>query len=358
MNKNINIHLWFGSDDFSMQELVEKEKKTILEKNKNADICTVDFSSGESRFDLESKAMEVLRGNSLFSSDKLTIIKNLWSTQRKSKKSEDGAKEEEKSGKTGTLEDFLIKQMERIGNRDELFFLEERSLDKRSRAYKFFEGLVKSGKADAREFVMPIGFKFNTWLEERIKKQGGEISKSNLDFLAMLLGKGMEVRERGEVVAAYDLYQASSEIEKLISYCDGKEIGKDDILLLVSAGSDMNIFNLIESIGRHDRNRAISILSGQIREGYNENYILTMLVYHFRNLISVKSLLGEGMGSAEIARRTRIHPVAVEKSIGYLKMLSESQLVMIYEKLHKADLSMKTGKMEPELALDLIVAAI
>jgi DNA polymerase-3 subunit delta len=175
----------------------------------------------------------------------------------------------------------------------------------------------------------------------------------------MLLGRGMEQKEKGgQLVAAYDLHQAANEIDKLISYCDGREMEKDDIMLLVSASCDMNIFNLIESIGKKDRSRALAILSGQIREGFNENYILTMLVYHFRNLINIKSLLGEGLGAGEISRRTKIHPMVVEKNIAYCRSLKEENLLMIYEKLYSADLNIKTGKMEPELALDILIAVI
>jgi DNA polymerase-3 subunit delta len=237
--------------------------------------------------------------------------------------------------------------------------LESRDIDKRSRAYKFFEELSKNKKIQKKEFPMPLGFKFNVWLEERIENRGGKISKTNLDLLAMLLGRGMEQKEKsGQLVTAYDLHQAGSEIDKLISYCDGREIEKGDITLLVSASSDMNIFSLIESIGKKDKNRALAILSGQIREGFNENYILTMLVYHFRNLISIKSLLNDGLGAGEISKMTKIHPMVVEKNIAYCRNLKEENLVMIYEKLYSADLSIKTGKMEPELALDILIAVI
>lgn len=351
-----NIYFWFGNDDFSMQESLAGEKQKMLEKSSSADINDFDFANTDNRFELEQKVCNTLKGSSLFSSEKLTVIRNFWSTQRKTKESQSDAGEEKKN--RNTFEDFLIDYIDKINSDDKIFFLESRNMDKRSKGYKFFEELSKKGKIEKKEFTMPLGFKFNAWLEERIKKCGGKISKANLEFLAMLLGKGMEQKERGEIIAAYDLYQASSEIDKLIAYCDGKEIGKEDILMLVSGREDMNIFDLLESLGKRDKRRAISILSGQLKEGFNENYILTMLVYHFRNLIMIKSLINNGLGSGEIASRTKIHPMVVEKNIGYARQLKEENLIMIYEKLYSADLSIKTGKMEPELALDLLIAAI
>jgi DNA polymerase-3 subunit delta len=344
-----------------MLELLREEKLDMIEKSNHADINDFDFAQTDNRFELENKIRSALRGSSLFSTDKLTVVRNFWSTQRKSKKGVEDKREESEDEKLkkNDFEDFVLDAVSRINSTDKLFFLESRDIDKRSRAYKFFEELSKNKKIQKKEFPMPLGFKFNVWLEERIENRGGKISKTNLDLLAMLLGRGMEQKEKsGQLVTAYDLHQAGSEIDKLISYCDGREIEKGDITLLVSASSDMNIFSLIESIGKKDKNRALAILSGQIREGFNENYILTMLVYHFRNLISIKSLLNDGLGAGEISKMTKIHPMVVEKNIAYCRNLKEENLVMIYEKLYSADLSIKTGKMEPELALDILIAVI
>lgn len=356
-NKGQNIFFYFGSDDFSMHEILRAEKDAMIEGNKNADINDFDFAFASSRFDLETKVRESLRSNSLFSSDKLTVVRDFWSGKRQAKKDAVAEDDAQKASKND-FEGFLLEYVSKISSGDKIFFLESKSLDKRSRAYKFFERMAKDARFTKKEFAPPLGFQFNVWLEDRVKKCGGKISKADVDFLAMLLGKGMEQKEHGSLVVAYDLYQAASEIDKLVAYCDGKEITKDDILLLVSGRDDMNIFSLIESLGRRDKNRALSILTGQLRQGSNGNYILTMLVFHFRNLISIKSLLGEGLNATEISKRTNIHPYVVEKNAAFARSFQEENLVLIYKKLYSADLSIKTGKMEPELALDLLVAAI
>ena len=355
-----NIYFCFGSDNFSIQEILHEHKARLRDKNSNADINDFDFADTENRFELEKNIKNTLRSGSLFCADKFTVIRNFWSTQRKGKKKDIEAKEEDgKENKKGSFEEFLLEYLEKMSSRDRIFFLESRDLDKRGRAYKVLENLVRGGKAERQEFSVPLGFQFNAWLEARMRRCGGKISKANVDFLAMILGKGMEQRERGgEVIAAYDLYQAAGEIDKLITHADGREIIKEDILLMVSAGSDMNIFNLIESIGRRDKNKALSILSGQLEKGFNENYVLAMLAYHFRNLISIRSLLDENLNAGEITRRTKLHPTIVEKNIKYARSFSMHSLLLIYEKLYNADIGIKTGKMEPELALDILIAAI
>jgi DNA polymerase-3 subunit delta len=354
-----NIFFWWGNDDFSMQEILRAEKEAMKKSNPNADIGDFDFAFADNRFEMERQVRQALSSSSLFSSDKLTVIRGFWSAKRPADK--DVGEEEGAAGanRKDDFESFLLEYLDRITPRDRIFFLESKSLDKRSRAFKRFENLRQDPRFEMREFALPLGFQFNVWLAERVARCGGKIGKAEVDFLALLLGRGKEQKEKGgRLVVAYDLYQASLEIDKLVTYCDGQPIRKEDILLLVSGADDMNIFNLIESLGRRDKNRALAILSGQLRQGINGNYILTMLVFHFRNLLSIKSLAGEGLGAGEISRRTNIHPFVVEKSIAYARSFREEDLVLVYQKLYGADLSIKTGKMEPELALDLLLAAI
>lgn len=358
MNGGHNISFWWGNDDFSTQEILRGEKEAMKKNNPDADISDFDFALSDSRFELEKRVRETLQSSSLFSPDKLTVIRGFWSG-KKAAKQEAQADEAASPVRKDDLGDFLMDYLEKLGERDKIFFLESKSLDKRSRAFKFFEGLKKDPRFEMREFALPLGFQFNAWLEERAKSRGAVIGKAEVDFLALLLGKGMEQKERGgRLVVAYDLHQAAMEIDKLVAYSDGRPIRKEDILLLVSGADDMNIFSLIESLGKRNKDRALSILSGQLRQGINGNYILTMLVFHFRNLISIKSLLLEGLAPAEISKRTNIHPFVVEKNAAYARSFREEDLVLLYSKLYGADLSIKTGKMEPELALDLLVAAI
>lgn len=351
-----SLYFWFGNDEFSATEALRAKKAELLERNPHADINDFDFSDTDSRAELERKVQNALRGRGLFSAEKLTVIRNFWTAQKKSRAKKPA--ENEAEDKASGFEEFLLRHLEKLETADQVYLLEKRDLDKRSRAFKQFAAAAKEGKIEKKEFALPLGFQLDAWLEERCRERGGKIGKADLGYLATLLGKGMEQKEHGEVTAAYDLYQAAGELDKLIAYADGKEITRPDIALLVSASHDMNIFNLIGCLSRREKGKALAILSGQIQAGFNENYLLTMLVYHFRNLINVKSLLHENLSAGEIARVARMNPWVAEESVRQVRALKEEDLVRIYEKLSAADAGIKTGKMEPELALDILLAAI
>ena len=59
-----------------------------------------------------------------------------------------------------------------------------------------------------------------------------------------------------------------------------------------------------------------------------------------------------------IAKKSGIHPFAVQKSFYLCNQFTFEKLKKIYQKIFQVDLDIKTGKIEPELALDLLLSEI
>lgn len=356
MNNDKNINLYFGDDDFSMAEEMKKERELFKKNGDEMNIIKIDWKEqGFSQGEKISKLQDALMGSSLFSSDKLVIIKNsLFSSAKKQGEESSDGKEKLSNDK----DKLILKYFDNIQSGIKLFFLEE-NLDKRKKIYKELVKMEKSGIVTMKEFTMPLNFQFDNWIKNRVKKQKGKISREAINALAISLGKGFAQKDKsGKIVQSYNLWEASNEIEKLISYCGENEIGVNDVALLVKSKVDMNVFNLIDSIGAKNRAKAVIILNKQIEEGLNENYILTMLVYQFRNLIKIKSLLEQSFSEQEIVSQTKLHPFVVQKSVQQCRNFNLENLKLIYKKLFDADLAIKTGKINPNLALDLLVVSM
>ena len=355
-SKIINIHLFFGDDDFTIAEEIKKEKEAFEKKGGGINIHEIDWSNQVlSKDEKLNKLQDSLMSGSLFSANKLLIIKNsLFSLSKKKKKDED---EEDKSS-TDEKQKLILKYFENLQKEIKIFFIEE-GLDKRKKTYKELIKLEKSGLAEIKEFEIPADFKFENWIKDRVEKFGGNIKKDALNVFAISLGKGLAQKDRsGKINQAYNLWEASNEIEKLVNYCGKEEIEKKDVDLLVRSKVDMNIFNLIDSISSGNKTKAILLLNKQLEEGLNENYILTMFVYQFRNLIKIKSFLDQGLASQQIVSQTKMHPFVVQKSIQQCQNFDTQTLRRIYKKLFDADMAMKTGKMDARLVLDLIVVSV
>jgi DNA polymerase-3 subunit delta len=83
-----------------------------------------------------------------------------------------------------------------------------------------------------------------------------------------------------------------------------------------------------------------------------------MIVRQFRLLIEVKALKANGASSRDIAQTLKIHPFPAGKLYGQATHFTAAQLEKVYRHLSETDVEIKTGKIDPELALDLLVAGL
>ncbi|MBI4101723.1 MAG: DNA polymerase III subunit delta, partial [Candidatus Nealsonbacteria bacterium] len=75
-------------------------------------------------------------------------------------------------------------------------------------------------------------------------------------------------------------------------------------------------------------------------------------------LVLVKDLLERKTQYPLIAKIANLHPFVVKKAWEACRSFSLAELKKIYQKIFQADLDAKTGRMEPEVALDLLLASI
>ncbi|HNP79551.1 MAG TPA: DNA polymerase III subunit delta [Candidatus Pacearchaeota archaeon] len=140
-----------------------------------------------------------------------------------------------------------------------------------------------------------------------------------------------------------DLWKISKEIEKLMHYSREK-ITKKDVELLVSPIYDNNIFETIDAIARKEKEKAIKLLKRHLEEGDSVPYLVTMIAYQLRNIISVKS-----------SNNVSMSPFVLSKSMSQANNFSIEELKKLYEKIAFLDADIKTGRIDPEFALDFLV---
>jgi DNA polymerase-3 subunit delta len=83
-----------------------------------------------------------------------------------------------------------------------------------------------------------------------------------------------------------------------------------------------------------------------------------MIVRQFRLLVQVKALKAKGASSIDVAKALKIHPFPAGKLHRQATHFTVAQLDKVYRHLSETDVEIKTGKIEPELALDLLIAGL
>lgn len=267
---------------------------------------------------------DVLSSTSMFDEKKLVVIKNACLATKS---------EQEK------LVD-LIKKKKTVKDNDVIVVFYESEKPEKS---DLFSWLKKEAQM-AQEFDFLSGTKLKNWVQKEVATSGGKISVSATDTLAAFVGA--------------DLWQMTSEINKLVNYKNGGMISQRDVELLVKSKYDPNIFATIDALAARNKNLAYKLLHQHLSQGENEIYILSMFVYQFRNLLQIKNLVEQGIPSIALAKKTGVHPFVIKKSWPQLKNFNLEALKKIYEHLLKLDIAIKRGRIEPSVALDLIVGEI
>jgi DNA polymerase-3 subunit delta len=267
---------------------------------------------------------------------RLVIVEGLLTRlESKGKKGKPAAWQEE------FLEE-LIQYLKNLPETARLVFIEDKSIGKENPVHQL---ALAGERGHVKEFKPPQRRGLNRWIEQRVKKKGGQISPAAVATLAAFVGS--------------DLRLLDQEIEKLVAYVDwARPISEDDVRLLVSYVQEANIFNMVDALGQRNGQQAAKLLHQLLDEGEHPLALLGMIVRQFRILIQVKELNGRGLSQKKIAARLKLHPFVVKKTADQALNFSMEQLETVYRKLLETDVAVKTGQMDEVLALDMLVVGL
>jgi DNA polymerase-3 subunit delta len=83
-----------------------------------------------------------------------------------------------------------------------------------------------------------------------------------------------------------------------------------------------------------------------------------MIVRQFRLLIQVQELKAQGGRPQDIAQALKLHPFPARKLYDQAARFTASQLEQVYRHLLDIDVAIKTGELDTEVALDLLIAGL
>lgn len=215
---------------------------------------------------------------------------------------------------------------------DLMVFFEKEEADKKKIA-----SIEKYGKVYC--FRPLVGAKLEAWVVGEIKTRGGQIGRQALLRLLELAGD--------------DLLALSLEIDKLVCFKMNEEIALADVDAFIkpSIAWRENVFKAVDCAISGEKGKALGLMYELLDEGNSVFYLLSMISSQFRNLIIVKANRGNGLTG-----KSEIHPYVLRKSLFQAARFSFEDLKKDYGKILKADSDIKTGRIDSETALDLLLA--
>ncbi len=315
------IYFLYGEDSYrskqKLDEIIEGYKK-VHKSGLNLIYLDVKESDFADFFDS-------FRTTSMFLEKKLVILKSLF------------------FAKGGSVSDWQEKFLENIKSikelKDIVVIYEDNPADQRK---KLFKALQKSAKCQEFKFLQPA--QLRRWVAEEFEKNKAKINPDALPLLLSFVGN--------------NLWRMANEIKKLSDYKKGSVVKKDDVEDLVRPNIDNDIFKTIEALASKNKKQALSLLHKHLDNGDNCLYLLSMIAYQFKNLLIIKDLQDMQKPYSVIIKASYLHPFVVKKSFYLCNKFSFEELKKIYQKIFQIDLDIKTGKIDAETALDLLIASV
>lgn len=148
------------------------------------------------------------------------------------------------------------------------------------------------------------------------------------------------------------LTRAMNEIDKLCYYdLSDSLVTKKLVDEMVTKDSEFVVFELTESLGKKNSDKAIKILNEMIKE----QGVLALIINHFRRLFFISI---SGLDNKQLASLLGVKEYAITKQREQISNFSKMQLKKIYSLLEEVDYNIKSGAMLQENALYYLVLSI
>ncbi|SUY47450.1 DNA polymerase III, delta subunit [Clostridium putrefaciens] len=147
----------------------------------------------------------------------------------------------------------------------------------------------------------------------------------------------------------------NNEVDKLISYTDGRNIIKQDILDLFSQKSEKDIFNMVDFLSQKRPEKATNILNELIFRGEKENYILSMIERQFKILFNIKLGMSKGKSKEILSRELKLNIYICDKMMHQSEKFSFKQLKRCMELCINSERNLKTVSLNKKTELELLI---
>ncbi len=160
-------------------------------------------------------------------------------------------------------------------------------------------------------------------------------------------------------VTTGDLRRADNELLKLVSYTGtDRPITEADVALLTPYVAEASMFEMVDALAEGRGKTAVSLVYRLLDQDADVFGLYGMITRQFRLLLLAKEHLDSGGYPKDIASAISVHPYVADKLAKQTRSFTLAQLETIYRALQDYDLKMKTGQIEPRLALDLLIAGL
>ena len=326
------FYILYGEDDFSLSQAVQKIKAGLGDPEL--------LATSTARLDGQRLALTELRNNCdaapFLSPHRMVIVEGLLARFEPKENRPRSRRAKSRNG-LGEWEE-LDSYVRQLPETTVLVLIDKDVRDSNPLLKKI------SRLAEVRAFPLLKGSDLKSWIRQRVKEQGGNMTATAVNLLAELVGG--------------DLWAMEGEVQKLLLYSGQRPIDESDVRRLVSCIQEASIFALVDAVAERRTEIAQRILHRLYDEGQAPIYVLTMITRQYR-LIAQAIDLRKGLSRPQIQDRLGLKSSYVlDKTLRQAKLYDLEGVRRAYDKLLETDLAIKTGRYGDKLALELLVTEL
>ncbi|WP_160686145.1 DNA polymerase III subunit delta [Clostridium sp. C2-6-12] len=178
-------------------------------------------------------------------------------------------------------------------------------------------------------------------VSEIFKEKGKQIGKVELTYFCDKVQNNFDIIKR--------------EADKLISYCEGREIKKDDINLLIMNSNEEDIFDLVELIAQKKVDKAIDIMKEILYKSDQHMLIISAIEKHFFRLYEIKLKVAKGKRLEELVADYKLPQFVCEKLVSQASRFNEKQLSELVKLCVKAETKLKSTGIDKTMEMEFLL---
>jgi DNA polymerase III subunit delta len=199
--------------------------------------------------------------------------------------------------------------------------------------------------ATVRKFDVLKRDEVRTWAAQRVKANGTAFAPGALERLLSLFDGS-------------HLGELAGEIDKLATYTSGRAITAEDVDELVTGALAFAYWDLTDAVIEGRADRALSVLRRMDAKDQPAQLLTFMLVRQYRQLLLAQSLLREGLSQPQIGTQLGLQGYPLRKIIEQATRYPAPALEAAYRQLLQNDVAVKTGVMDADAALEVLVVSL
>lgn len=321
------LYVIYGKDRYRIEQFVELIKNRMF-KNEDQHMGIVKFDTQESTLD---EIVVEADSAPFFVEKKLIIVKDssIFSAAAKENSKLEHRPEALLNYMDHPLESTVI-----------VFIVSAEKLDERKKLVKSLKDRKVIVHFPELDYIQLI-----QWLRKKAGEQGREIAPDAAELLMRRIGMSMQ--------------QLSQELDKLCLHVgDQGEITVALVDQLISATIEEDVFALVDMIVNIKLHEALAMYKALLIRKEEPIKLIALIVRQLRMMLHIKELEEAQYSPKQIAGMIGAHPYAVKLAAEKASSYSKKRLAELLSSLADLDYSMKTGRVDKALGLELFILSL